>query len=40
MNYEDKKIYDALKSAVDYAFSLCGVECFKRTSMFLSNEKK
>lgn len=33
----DDKLYAAIKSAVDYAFSVCGVESFKRTSMFMSN---
>jgi hypothetical protein len=40
MHYENDKLYEAIKSAVEYAFSVCGVEGFKRTSMFLSNEKK
>lgn len=38
MTNADDKLYEAIKSAVEYAFSVVGVEGFKKTSLFLSNQ--
>jgi hypothetical protein len=40
MKTYEEKLRDAIRYAVDFAFKECGVGLFKKTSLFLSNERK